>query len=109
VNDRIARYALAALVLAIVGSDVVARFEPNTWLYRDGRFFVNVNENLVENGSLEDPFAHSWYDGKQGWNFDLPASFSNVALGDDGEYWHFRPWIMPVLSTPFCSSTRSGS
>lgn len=100
-NDRIARYALGALVLAIAGTDVAARFEPNTWLYRDGRFFVNVNENLVENQSLEDPFAHSWYDGKQGWNFDLPASFSNVALGDDGEYWHFRPWILPVLSTPF--------
>jgi len=94
-------FALGALVLLLAFADVVVPLAENTWIYRDGRFYVNVNENLLDAGSLQDPFAHSWYSGTHGWNHDLPHDFSNVALGRNGEYWHFRPWILPVVSTPF--------
>ena len=79
--DRKLGYALAIWALVLVTTDVAAQIQPNTWLFRDGRFYVNVNENLLERGSLEDPFAASWYDGNLAWNYNLSADFSNVALG----------------------------
>ena len=99
--DRRIALTLGLLVLVAVGADVAASFEPNTWIERDGRFYVNVNENILDEQSFEDPFAHSWYNGELGWNYQLPASFSNIALGARGEYYHFRPYLLPVLSTPF--------
>ncbi len=98
--DRKNIVALALLALLFVGTDLFAQFQPNTWLFRDGRFYTNVNENIVQAGSFEDPFAASWYSGTLGWNRNLSADFSNVALGARGEHYHFRPWILPVLSTP---------
>lgn len=92
---------LGAAVVLLTIAQVAIPLSENTWIYRDGRFYVNVNENLLDNGSLEDPFARSWYNGELGWNYNLPAGFSNVALGRNGEHYHFRPWLMPVLSTPF--------
>lgn len=98
--DRKLATALALWAFVLVATDVAAQIQPNTWLFRDGRFYVNVNENLLMNGSLEDPFAASWYDGSLAWNYDLSADFSNVALGARGEHYHFRPWLLPILSTP---------
>jgi|GEM_PF-1634074 len=98
--DRKITIALALFALVLVATDVAAEFAPNTWLFRDGRFYTNVNENILDDGSLEDPFAASWYDGNLGWNRNLSVDFSNLALGARGEHYHFRPWILPVLSTP---------
>lgn len=99
--DRTLTIALALFALVLVSTDVAAEFAPNTWLFRDGRFYVNVNENLVEHASLEDPFAASWYEGRLGWNHNLTEDWSNRALGARGESYHFRPWLLPVSSTPF--------
>lgn len=99
-TERTTTLALALFALVLVATDVAAQIQPNTWLFRDGRFYTNVNENIVENGSLEDPFADSWYSGTLGWNRDLSADFSNRAIGARGERYHFRPWLLPVLSTP---------
>ncbi|MCA9612482.1 MAG: DUF2029 domain-containing protein [Sandaracinus sp.] len=90
------------LVLLLAALDVVARWEPNTWINRDGRFYTNVNATLVESGSIEQSeFCASWYDGHQGWNHDLDASWSNVALGREGRRYPKHPVLMPLLSTPF--------
>lgn len=99
--DRKLTIALALFALVLVATDVAAQIQPNTWLFRDGRFYTNVNENILLEGSLEDPFAASWYQGNLGWNRDLTVDFSNLALGARGEHYHFRPWILPVASTPF--------
>ena len=80
---------------------VAGQLEPYGWVLRDGRFYVNSTVSLLENGSYEEIFARSWYEADLGWNRNLPASFSNVALGTRGELYHFRPWIMPLLATPF--------
>lgn len=98
--DRKITIALALFALVLVATDVAAEIQPNTWLFRDGRFYTNVNENILDHGSLEDPFAASWYDGNLGWNRNLSVDFSNLALGARGEHYHFRPWILSVLSTP---------
>lgn len=92
--------ALGVMVVLLTFMQVAIPLAENTWIYRDGRFYVNVNENILDAGSLEDPFAHSWYSGELGWNRNLPAGFSNIALGRDGEFYSFRPWLLPVLSTP---------
>lgn len=92
--------AMGIVVGAIVVAHVAERYHPNTWIFRDGRFYVNVNEGIVDGLTLEDRYAHSWYDGRLGWNHELPPSFSNVALGRQGQYYSFRPWLLPVLSTP---------
>ena len=99
--DRRIALTLGLLVLVAVVADIATQFEPNTWIERDGRFYINVNENILDDLSFEDPFAHSWYNGELGWNYQLPASFSNIALGARGEYYHFRPYLLPVASTPF--------
>lgn len=79
---------------------VLGQFEDYTWIVRDGRFYVNSNVTLLENLSYEDIFARSWYEERLGWNYNLPAGFSNVALGSRGELYHFRPWLLPFLSSP---------
>lgn len=89
------------VVLLLAALEVVARYEPNTWINRDGRFYTNVNATLVESGSFEQPeFCASWYDGRQGWNRNLDASWSNLALGREGRRYPKHPVLLPVLSTP---------
>jgi hypothetical protein len=90
---------LAAFTLGLL-LYVLGQFEDYTWIVRDGRFYVNSNITLLENLSYEDIFARSWYEERLGWNYNLPAGFSNVALGSRGELYHFRPWILPLLSSP---------
>ncbi|HJL30040.1 MAG TPA: glycosyltransferase 87 family protein, partial [Polyangiaceae bacterium LLY-WYZ-15_(1-7)] len=81
--------------------EVAARYAPNTWINRDGRFYTNCNVTLVEDLSLDQSeFCASWYDGEQGWNRNLDAGWSNVALGTDGRRLPKHPVLMPILSTP---------
>jgi hypothetical protein len=62
---------------------------------------VNTNVTLVERGSLvQDELAASWYGGALGWNRNLDAAWSNVALGRQGARLPKHPVIMPLLSTP---------
>lgn len=90
---------LAGLLLTLV--DVVPRYVPHTWIQRDGRFYTNVNVTLVEGLSLDQgEFAASWYEGKLGWNRNLNADWSNVALGRGGVHLPKHPVLLPILSTP---------
>jgi hypothetical protein len=101
-EDRRATLALGMLVLAIAGFFAAMVYAPNTWINRDGRFYVNVNMTIVEDFSLQqERFAHSWYARRLGWNRNLPWDWSNVAVGRAGEFLPKHPWLMPVLSTPF--------
>lgn len=91
--------ALTAFVVAT--ASVAPSFVSSTWIIRDCRFHVNVNQTIVESGSLEQhAFASSWYDDDLGWNRNLDPSWSNVALGRNGEYWPKHTWLLPVFGTP---------
>lgn len=93
---------VASFVLVLAIAYVAVRFVPNTWIVADCRFFLNVNETLVDNFTLEQHrFAASWYDGNLGWNRNLDEAWSNVALGVHGEYWPKHPIVISLLSTPF--------
>jgi len=100
-DDRRATLALALLSLALAVFFVTVVYAPNTWINRDGRFYVNVNTTIVEDFSLQqDSFAQSWYTQRLGWNRNLPWDWSNIARGRNGEHLPKHPWLMPVLSTP---------
>jgi len=91
--------ALTAFVMA--AASVAPAFVPSTWIIRDCRFHVNVNQTIVESGSFEQhAFASSWYDADLGWNRNLDPAWSNVALGRNGEYWPKHTWLLPVFGTP---------
>lgn len=91
--------ALAAFVVAC--ASVAPQLVESTWIIRDCRFHTNVNQTIVEAGTLEQhAFASSWYDADLGWNRNLDPAWSNVALGRNGEYWPKHTWLLPVLSTP---------
>lgn len=90
---------LCALVLTL--AEVAVRYVPHTWIQRDGRFYTNVNVTLTERLSVDQSeFCASWYEGKLGWNRNLDAGWSNVALGRDGKRLPKHPIWMPLLSTP---------
>lgn len=102
VSER-SRLALAiafAAVLAAVAS-VSVQLAPNTWMFRDGRFYANVTTTIAEDLTLDQHrFAASWYSGTLGWNRDLDPGWSNVALGRNGEHWPKHPYVLPVLASP---------
>lgn len=90
---------IVALVIAI--GEVAVRYTPETWIQRDGRFYVNVNTTIVEELSVEqDEFAASWYGGTLGWNRNLDAGWSNLALGRDDRRYPKHPILLPLLATP---------
>ncbi len=90
------------LTLLLTLLEVFARYVPNTWINRDGRFYTNTNVTLTESLSLEqDEFCASWYDGEQGWNRHLDAGWSNVAVGRNDRRLPKHPALMPIVSTPF--------
>jgi len=97
------RIALAIGLLAFVAAaaSVSSQLMPNTWLFRDGRFYTNVTTTIAEDLSLEQHrFAASWYSGTLGWNRDLDPGWSNVALGAHGQHWPKHPYVLPLLASP---------
>ncbi len=96
---------LAVLGLALVLGAFAVRnhWVPNKWLFGDGAFYMNVARGILENGSLrqEAMHPHSWYDRDMGWNQNIDAAWSNIALGRNGEWWPKHPILMPLCSLPF--------
>lgn len=89
------------MVLLISLAQAAQQYNPQTWIKRDGRFYVNINTTLVETGSvIQDEFAASWYEQNLGWNRNLDQGWSNVALGRDGHRMPKHPVLLPMLSTP---------
>ncbi|HHH29493.1 MAG TPA: hypothetical protein ENK57_14260, partial [Polyangiaceae bacterium] len=99
----IAQVAVAVwlVITALAVAQAAVQYRPHTWIERDARFYTNTNITLVERGSLvQDEFCASWYEGQLGWNHNLDASWSNIALGRGGEHLPKHPILMPILATP---------
>ncbi|MDQ3032657.1 MAG: glycosyltransferase 87 family protein, partial [Myxococcota bacterium] len=93
--------AIGVIALAAAIASVMPQLAPNTWIFRDGRFYVNVATTIVEDLTIDQhAFAASWYTGTLGWNADLEPGWSNVALGARGEHWPKHPWIHPLIASP---------
>lgn len=95
--------AISLGLLALLGACAFAwsSYVPHTFILRDGRFYTNTAATLTESLSLEQPYARSWYGGTLGWNYNLDAGWSNIALGRNGEHLPKHPLLLPVLSSPF--------
>lgn len=92
---------VGVIVLAAAVASVLPQLHANTWIFRDGRFYVNVATTITEHLTLDQhAFAASWYSGTLGWNADLDPGWSNVALGRNGEYFPKHPWIHPLIASP---------
>lgn len=81
---------------------LAAKYEPNTWLYRDGAFYFTTLRAITEHGRLEQKELQprSWYEDRLGWNDRLSDDWSNVALGREGRWYPKHPVLLPVLSIP---------
>lgn len=99
-SDRQATVAVGIVVLVLAACEVFGPYVASTWIQRDGRFYVNMGTTLVESGTLEQPFAASWYNGTLGWNRELDVGWSNIALGAHGEHYPKHNWLLPLLSLP---------
>jgi hypothetical protein len=97
----------AILVVVVFGGfhipSVVKRYEPNTWLARDGSFYFTTLLAVAEHGRLEQRALQpaSWYTMPLGWNTNLSEDWSNVSLGRDGGWYPKHPILLPILSVPF--------
>ena len=98
-------YRTAVLLIAVILGflSIRSHWTPNKWLFGDGAFYMNVVRGLLDDGSLrqESLHPHSWYDRDLGWNRNVDAAWSNIALGRNGEWWPKHPILMPIVASPF--------
>lgn len=89
-------------LLGVFALSTWVAYEPYTFLHGDSSFYATVNRSLLD-GHL-DQHAHqplSWYDQRLGWNDEMDAGWSNIALGRNGAYFPKHPLLLPLLGTPF--------
>lgn len=94
---------LVALAFCIIHVPHVAqKFEPNTWLERDGSFYFTTLRAMADHGRIEQRFLQpdSWYAQHLSWNDRLPEDWSNVAQGRNGWY-PKHSILLPLISIPF--------
>ena len=105
-----ARLRLGLLILVLGGTllsgglHLAEVWNPCHWLHRDGAFYYIVAQGLAEDLDLrqENKQPQSWYSGKLGWNRNLGADWSNIALGGDGTSWYPKhPFLFPAFASPF--------
>ena len=93
-------FILLALA-SVFAQGVIGEYKPYLFLHGDGAFYATTNRALLD-GHL-DQHAHqpaSWYEVNLGWNQELDAGWSNVALGARGEFYPKHPLPLPILATP---------
>ncbi|MFT7623900.1 MAG: hypothetical protein ACI9WU_003086 [Myxococcota bacterium] len=87
-----------ALALFIVPK-VAAEYTPYTWLVGDGGFYLNIQKSLTRHGTIDQSkvHPHSWYEGSA----PIDDAFSNVSLGQAGQWWPKHSYVMPIAALPF--------
>lgn len=87
---------------AMFAVSTISRYEAYTFLPGDSAFYATVNRSLLD-GKF-DQHEHqprSWYEQDLGWNRNLDAGWSNIALGSHDEWWPKHPLLLPILGTPW--------
>jgi hypothetical protein len=103
-TDR-SRRASAIVLLGIflyLGGIVATRWQPHTFLFRDGSFYAQTNRSIAEGATLRQEAVQpkSWYDGSLPWLRTVDDAWSNLSMGQDGEWFPKHSYLMPVASTP---------
>lgn len=104
-GDSTSRFTAIVVLVAILAClfSVHSHWEPDRWLHNDAAFYMNTIRSVMEHGTLrqEAMHPHSWYDTDLGWNRNVDAAWSNIALGRNGEWWPKHPILMPLCAIPF--------
>lgn len=101
-GHRASAIVLAGL-LVYLGGIVASRWEPYTFLFRDGSFYAQTNRAIADGFTLRQEAVQpgSWYDGSLPWYANVDDAWSNISIGTDGEWYPKHSYLMPVFSTPF--------
>lgn len=101
IGRRIDGFVLVALTL-LIAAHCFTKYEPYTFLYRDGAFYAQTNRAIAEDHTLRQEGVQpmSWYEGNLPWYRNVTASWSNLSVGVEGERYPKHSFLMPVLSTP---------
>jgi hypothetical protein len=104
-GESVTTYYLAVgTIAAVLGIYAIAqRWDPNKWMHGDGAFYMNMARGIIDHFTLDQTrmHPHSWYERQMGWNTNLDAAWSNVAIGRNGEWWPKHPFLMPLTAVPF--------
>ena len=79
------------------------QYEPYSFLRRDASVYATITRGLAERGSLraESLQPTSWYRGDHPHYQELDASWSNVSVGVDGEWYPKHSFVMSAIAVPF--------
>lgn len=94
---------IVSLAFGVLHAPVLMeKYEPNTWLERDGSFYFTTLRAIADHGRIEQRFLQpeSWYTRDLGWNRELPEDWSNVALGSRGGWYPKHSILLPILTVP---------
>lgn len=93
-------FVAIAAWLAVIGA---ARYQPNTFLFRDGSFYAQTNRAIATGLTLRQEAYQpaSWYDGSLPWYRNVDDAWSNLSVGRDGAWYPKHSYVMPILATPF--------
>lgn len=101
-ESRVHAVVLVAILawLAVIGA---SRWQPNTFLFRDGSFYAQTNRAIATGLTLRQEAYQpaSWYDGSLPWYRNVDDAWSNLSVGRDGAWYPKHSYVMPILATPF--------
>ncbi len=104
-TDRSRRASAIVLVgiFLYLGGIVASHWQPYSFLFRDGSFYAQTNRSIAEGVTLrqEGVQPRSWYDGSLPWLKNVDDAWSNLSIGENGEWYPKHSYLMPVASTPF--------
>jgi hypothetical protein len=100
-NPRLDLFVLLTLTIWLTAI-VVIRYQPYTFIFRDGSFYSQMNRSIAERFTLrQEGFQPaSWYDGSLAWYREMDQAWSNLSAGPHGEWWPKHSYVMPILATP---------
>jgi hypothetical protein len=101
-NRREAAAVLAGIVLA-VSLTVAVRYQPYTFIRRDGSFYATIARGLVEHFSLDQRKVQpqSWYSGQHPGYPNMDIYWSNISVGRNGTWYPKHSFLISVAAAPF--------
>ena len=93
-------FVALAVILTI---QLAHRYEPYSFIRRDGSFYATITRGLVDGGTLDQRRWQpmSWYSGHHPAYPQLDQAWSNVSVGADGETLYPKhSYVMSALAAP---------
>jgi hypothetical protein len=102
-GSRLSSGAVLVGLLLFVLLQVVPRYEPYTFIRRDGSFYATITMGLVRGFSLDQRRfqPQSWYSGKHPGYADLDMYWSNVSVGRHGAWYPKHSFLVSIAAAPF--------